>query len=462
MALLAAGFSFAAVYFAVPAYIDLTYSVKSHPIVTSIFESRAVKSVYYYLKPKLGLGWTGDFSRVKPNANDGLDAAQQAEIEALLALGYADGVSPATTRSGTTFHKQDIAYQGLNLQNDGHGASAVLMDMDGVVLHEWAFPFSKAFPDSLSFDGESGTYHWRRVRLLPDGDLLAIYNQHGLIQLDRDSNLLWTFEDHVHHDIEVLADGSIYVITNQAEVVERINPDRPILHDFIVKLSPDGREIDRISVLEAIEDSDYLPLLDLTPKVGDIMHTNEIEVLDGRLADWNPAFKAGNLLVSIRNFNTVVVIDPVERRVVWTLSNLFSAQHDPRILDNGNMLIFDNKGDTGEVSRVFELDLRNQQITWNYRGSEHDFHSETCGTAQRLPNGNTLITESNFGRAFEVTPERSIVWEYYSPERTGPDDAFIAQIYEIVRIAPDSVPWLDSASAIAGAKGEATLVDRQP
>ena len=45
----------------------------------------------------------------------------------------------------------------------------------------------------------------------------------------------------------------------------------------------------------------------------------------------------------------------------------------------------------------------------------HRFFSELCGTCQRLPNGNTLITESTRGRAFEVTPDKEIVWEFVSP-----------------------------------------------
>ncbi len=36
-------------------------------------------------------------------------------------------------------------------------------------------------------------------------------------------------------------------------------------------------------------------------------------------------------------------------------------------------------------------------------------------SAQRLPNGNTLITEGADGRIFEVTSEHEIVWEYISP-----------------------------------------------
>ena len=56
------------------------------------------------------------------------------------------------------------------------------------------------------------------------------------------------------------------------------------------------------------------------------------------------------------------------------------------------------------------------EVVWRYQGTKEDpFFSETCGTAQRLPNGNTLITESNEGRAFEVTREGETVWEYFVP-----------------------------------------------
>ena len=367
------------------------------------------------------------------------------EAAALLALGYADGVAPASKKSGTTFHDVDRSYGGYNLISDGFEAEATLVGMDGDVLHKWTYQFADAFPDSESFAGEPGTYNWRRVNLLPDGSLLAVYNQHGLVKLDRDSRLQWTFEDHVHHDVEVLEDDSIWVLTNEAEIIPRINPDRPILHDFIVKLDAEGREVQRISVLEAIEASDFTAVLDRAPRFGDMMHTNEITVLDGQLASWNKAFAAGNLLISIRNMNTLAVVDPDTETVVWTLSDLFVTQHHATILENGHLMVFDNNGDKGRVSRVLEYDLKGQRIAWNYRGSERGMDSETLGAAHRLANGNTLITESNAGRAIEVTPDQKIVWEYYTTDRTGADDEFIAQLYEVLRLGDHQVEWLDGA-----------------
>ena len=90
-------------------------------------------------------------------------------------------------------------------------------------------------------------------------------------------------------------------------------------------------------------------------------------------------------------------------------------QHEPSALDNGNILIFDNRGDNGD-SRVVEFDPLTNKSEWVFTGSdERRFYTETCGTCQRLPNGNTLITESEAGRAFEVSPNKLIVWEFVSP-----------------------------------------------
>jgi hypothetical protein len=54
------------------------------------------------------------------------------------------------------------------------------------------------------------------------------------------------------------------------------------------------------------------------------------------------------------------------------------------------------------------------------------------GGAQRLPNGNTLITESDKGRAFEVTREGEIVWDFYNPD-TG-SEGRTGIIYRFFRI----------------------------
>lgn len=77
-------------------------------------------------------------------------------------------------------------------------------------------------------------------------------------------------------------------------------------------------------------------------------------------------------------------------------------------------------------------------MVWQFRGSpERPFYSETCGTTQRLPNGNALITESDYGRALEVTSEGEVVWEFNNPERAGDRNEYVAAVFELTRVPPD-------------------------
>ena len=76
---------------------------------------------------------------------------------------------------------------------------------------------------------------------------------------------------------------------------------------------------------------------------------------------------------------------------------------------------FDNGIDRGQ-SRVVEVDPRSGTIVWQYPGDDGvAFSTKTRGTTQRLDNGNTLIVESNAGKAFEITPAVDVVWEYHTP-----------------------------------------------
>ena len=89
------------------------------------------------------------------------------------------------------------------------------------------------------------------------------------------------------------------------------------------------------------------------------------------------------------------------------------------MLDSGNLLIFDNGLRRG-WSRVIELDPLTGEIAWEYRADPPEsFYSKSRGSSQRLPNGNTLICESDRGRAFEVTASGEVVWEWLNPARDG-------------------------------------------
>jgi len=377
------------------------------------------------------------------------DAGQRAEIKRLQSLGYVGGSQPLTGETGTTIHQRGSVTPGLRFYVSGHAPGAELIDLDGRIRHRWRFTYQQcraAAPerqDDFLPDHTGVTACWRRARLLPDGSVLAIFEGHGLVHIDRESNYLWSYPGACHHDLDLAPDGSIYVLTREARIQPQFNPKQPVLMDYITHLAPDGHELDSLDLLAAFENSDYASFLDYAQEAGDIFHTNTLELLDGSQVDKAPMFAAGNFLISVRELDVVAIVDPRQKKVVWALSGLWSAQHQPTLLSNGNLMVFDNKGYGGH-SKVLEIDPLTQQIAWEFVDSpKAPFYSATCGTGQRLANGHTLITESDNGRAFEVTSDGTVVWEFRNPERAGPKQQYIAAIMEMVALPEGATAeWL--------------------
>ena len=315
--------------------------------------------------------------------------------------------------------------------------------MNGNVVHEWQLDFRAAWPGREISSDANGDDYWRRIMLLDDGGIVAIYEGLGIIRLDRDSKLVWARAGGYHHDVERTPDGGFAVLDREARVVPRISRGHPVLEDFVTYLDADGNVLRRISLLEAFEKSPYASLLTRMNPAGDIFHTNTLEILDGRLSGKSPAFRSGNLLISVLRLDTIAIVDPNKETVVWALTGMWRQQHQPTVLLNGRMLLFDNKAGP-EISEVVEFDPFSQTVAWSYRGAPgRPFYSETCGSNQRLENGNTLITESDNGRAFEVTSEGTVVWEYINPYHAGPDGEYIATLFEIVRLPSERPDWME-------------------
>ncbi len=366
------------------------------------------------------------------------------QIAQLEAIGYTGGDELATEANGITIYDPEQAWDGLNFWVSGHGPEATLMDMDGTVLHQWAMSYDDAFPNGERYFNHHGAEFWRRAYLYPNGDILAIFEGHGLVKIDKDNEVVWRWDGRAHHDLEVLPDGRIWVLSRKGSVIERVNPKRPVLEDFAVLLSPEGEVLEEISLLEALEKSDGKDVLyKRKRRRGDIFHTNSLEVLDGRAASENPAFEAGNLLISMRTLSMIMVVDPASGATVWWDTGPYKRQHDPKILANGHLLLYDNLGYRGR-SAVREFTVGDMQQVWVYgNSSEEPFYSRFTGAAYRFPNGNTLIAESGFGRVFEKNAEGETVWEYHNPNRAGDEGQFVAIIPDLVRLPRDYATFLD-------------------
>jgi hypothetical protein len=352
-------------------------------------------------------------------------------FEQLQALGYVDGTFDPNSELSDVFHNDPKkTHPGLNFYNPRDRTGARLIDMEGREIHVW------------DTDEEGG---WHHAELLPNGDVIVVVKDQRMSRYDRDSKLIWSVRARFHHDFWIHGD-EIYALARFAEVVDFVHPRSPILVDVIQVVSLGGELKRQISILDVVRESPYRFLL---PSIAheadaeegrqlDILHTNHIEVFDGRLADRDSIYETGNILISIKNINTIAILDGESSEIVWIWgpTNL-TFQHHPTVLESGNILLFDNGID---LSRVIEMDPLSGEIVWEYDPKD-GFFSRTRGSNQRLPNGNTLITESDPGYVFEVTPKGEIVWRFANP--TVRENGEREAIWRMTRFDPEALKFLD-------------------
>jgi hypothetical protein len=161
----------------------------------------------------------------------------------------------------------------------------------------------------------------------------------------------------------------------------------------------------------------------------DIFHANSIEIIEGENGLWN----AGDLLISVKHLNLIGVVDIRRGQLVWSWGpGVLEYQHHPSVLQNGNILVYDN-GSASERTRILEIDPRSKKIVWTYgERAEQHFFSIGLGGVEALANGNILIADSTNGRLFEITREGEIVWEFFNPVLDERGQRF--HIYRVARI----------------------------
>lgn len=351
--------------------------------------------------------------------------------------------------------------------NGRDGFGAWLIDQDGTVRHRWQGKYSEIFGKApqLMWQARDSTIAWHGSHLYPDGSIVFNFQDNsfpygsGLVKLDKDSNVVWKVDRNTHHDVSVDDEGNLWVPAQhyRPEGIPGLGNLKPWYYeDTILKVSPDGKVLDEISVLEALRDWPGLisvtyeedPTLQI--RSNDLTHLNNVEPLPRALAAAFPQFAPGDLLLSLRNMNTVAVLDPRTRKIKWVMHGQFAQQHDPDFLPNGNIMLFDNLGGiNGDRacgrSRVLELDPKTTQVAWRYDGCGGvPFDSERRGTVEQLSNGNVLIAESLGGRVLEVTHEAQprIVWEYFNIVGEIDGKPAVGLITHAERFRPDQLPFL--------------------
>ncbi|MGH9443879.1 MAG: arylsulfotransferase family protein [Thermoanaerobaculia bacterium] len=352
-------------------------------------------------------------------------------------LPYLSGqVDPHPSADGIVVNMKDRVAPGDNLFSMPGRPTSYLLDPAGKVVWRWSIAGAANGTDQIGF-----------THLYPNGDALALVERRALLKIDRNSRVLWRFEDRVHHDAWVGFDGRIYTLVRRRVFDAAVDPSSPVATDSIMILSPDGQAQSEIPLLEVFESSPYRYLLPRRPPGEralpvDVLHTNHLEVYDGKLERLSPLFRRGNLLVSFRNICSIAILDGQTHAILWLWGPMnLALQHHATILANGDVLLFNNGL---RRSQVVEIDPRTDAVVWRYDPEDDAFFSSIRGSCQRLSNGDTLIAVSQAGYGVEVTRSGEVVWKFINPDIDR--SHFRQGIFRINRVDPASLTFLPSAA----------------
>ncbi len=400
----------------------------------------------------------------------------------------------------------ELAFQGAPLpgytlitspENDaGAGAVAFLVDMEGAVVHEWSIT---GFPAKMLPGGEV---------IGCTGVTPEFYDCARMEQRTWDDELVWSFNGWTeiqdrsfarqHHDfvregssVGYWAPGQAYQSVGTTWVLGMYDTTAPevrpgtIVDDVIYQVDSEGKLGDVLfRGLDHWFDFgfDEAALEEFATKPG-----SKIELLHGntlvRLGEnhWydegHEEFHPDNLIYSSRHTAVSIVLSHSTGEIVWKIGPDFGSGPEaslgqfvgphfvhmiPKGLPGaGNILVFDNGGGSGyggseaephgpryrrNYSRVVEFDPVSFEIVWEYARPDDPgfFYSAILGSAQRLPNGNTVATLGLRGQVHEITPEGEIVWSYQAPH-DGTNDSS-NWVYRGLRVPPEWLPAAENAT----------------
>ncbi len=172
------------------------------------------------------------------------------------------------------------------------------------------------------------------------------------------------------------------------------------------------------------------------------MHTNTLGLLAAHPAG---LWERGALMLCMRELHTVAVVDIESASVKWWWGgDELSGPHQPSMLPDGRVLVFDNGTAMGRT-RLVVVEPTTREVVWSWAAEPPEsFFCPLAGGCERLPNGNLLVTNSTEGIAFELAMDGrverrlSLPAEVYGAERGG------TSIYRMSAVRPDVVARLRS------------------
>jgi hypothetical protein len=301
-----------------------------------------------------------------------------------------------------------VMYGAFDFLKTLHGV--ILLDPDGKVVNVW-----HASQESVPwFHPQDVNIYPHGFAIAPDGSIVTGYDTGtSLIKYDYCGNVLWGSQIGAHHSITFDDDGDIWtwgeprgypggnwlmkVDYETGKVLKKFN----LLH--VMEANP---LIDIFGILQDYEGNWINP-----EDPGFFWHSNDIEALPRGLERYYPQFRAGDLLVSVRQPDLIFVMDPQNLKVKWWRQGLARRPHDPDWNDDGTITIFNNNSQRVH-SNILELDPKTMDYDIAVDGKEYQFYTQIRGKHQRISDGRYLITSSNQGRVFEVGPKGDVTFEF--------------------------------------------------
>jgi len=333
-----------------------------------------------------------------------------------------------------------------------------LVRRDGTVAHKWPLHYFDHFPDlasrpckmtnALNVDMHGALVH-------PNGDLVFNYEYCGTVKLDQCGDVQWTVNQKTHHSL-IRAEGGGYLLLGRylwqtSEYPDRFPPftspllKRRIQEDTIVRLREDGTIAEEYSIPVAMQNSGLEAVLTATgtpfsSRRGgrrELVHANKVAELTSDIADAFPLFEPGDLAISMRMLNLVIVVDPDTRLVKWHQTGPWLRQHDPEFRPDGRISIFNNNVYNTSyldkqviLSSPFKTNIivmdpvtRETEVVFGEAPGE-EMLSVIRGQHELLPDGGMLIIEFDAGRVLQVSADREIVWDYVNAY----DEDFVGEI----------------------------------
>jgi hypothetical protein len=325
---------------------------------------------------------------------------------------------PAAPLPGKVELSQASSLPGYTLLTFPKESRSELLDHEGKVVHTWSSP---------------DTRHWDYAELLGNGDLILTGSVPAqtqrpvpdasrlIMRLSWDGQVVWRTDIAAYGNVTLAPKGRLCVLTYNQRVIEATDPTIPVHDNILTMLSNDGKVVDQISLHDVVAaDPAQFPLKPTEPrefpdrKWIDVLRVNSVDWIDNEaLAARDPLYAPTNVVIACQDQDRVAIVNTETRKVVWAWGDgELESPHSSVMLDNGNVMIFDN-GIRRRWSRVLEVDPIKSEIVWQYSAKrKRTFLTPGRGSCQRLSNGNTLICSSDRGSAFEVTPAGDVAWQF--------------------------------------------------